>query len=277
MTPTTPVFDADTASFEADVLERSHEVPVVVDFWAAWCGPCRTLGPMLEEAVTARGGEVALAKVDVDANQQLAAAFRVQGIPAVKAFRDGKVVAEFTGAIPRNAIEQFLDGIVPTAADREVAAARALVASDPAAARAHATAALELDPRHPAAALLLAELVLAEEPERALELVKPHRPAPEFEAVATRAELALTGGDAAALAAAVAGDPFDGVARLQLGRLRAADGDYAAAIDLLLQAVRLGGDTREPAREQLVAIFGVLGDDNELVRTARPRLAAALY
>ena len=107
------VKDVDEASFQQEVIERSKEVPVVVDFWAEWCGPCRTLGPAIEQAVAAREGKVELAKVDVDSNQQLAAAFRVQGIPAVKAFVDGHMVDEFTGALPPAQINAFLDKIIP--------------------------------------------------------------------------------------------------------------------------------------------------------------------
>jgi len=107
------VKDVDEASFQQEVIERSKEVPVVVDFWAEWCGPCRTLGPAIEQAVNDRGGKVELAKVDVDANQQLAAAFRVQGIPAVKAFVNGEMVDEFTGALPPAQINAFLDRVIP--------------------------------------------------------------------------------------------------------------------------------------------------------------------
>src|SRR5215208_4534216 len=147
------VKDVDEARFAQDVVERSKEVPVVVDFWAAWCGPCRQLTPALEKATQARDGQVELAKVDVDANQQLAAAFRVQGIPAVKAFKDGKVVNEFTGAIPPPQVEQFFDTLVPSEADRLVAQESESEDS--------LRRALSLDPRHVGATGLAARARLS--------------------------------------------------------------------------------------------------------------------
>jgi len=271
------VIDVDASSWQSAVIDRSHHVPVVVDFWAAWCGPCRTLGPILERAVEARGGEVLLAKLDVDSNQQLAAQFRVQGIPAVKAFRNGQVVAEFVGAQPTSAVERFLDQVVPTIADRAVAEARVLLDTDRAGATQRLRAALESDPGHREAAIMLAEIVVDEDPDQASLLVRPHRPDPAAEAVVVRADLAAAGGDLDGLEARVAADADEAEARIALARLMAAQGAHDRAIDLLLQAVAIGDEHRDEAREQLVGLFTVLGDDSDLVRTARPKLAAALF
>ena len=136
--PVPNVYDVDEADFEERVVERSRELPVVVDFWADWCQPCKQLTPALERAATERAGKVELAKVDVDANPQLQSLFRIQGIPAVKAFRDGRVASEFTGALPPAEVERFFDSLVPSEADE-------LVAGGGEEELRHA---LELDPRH---------------------------------------------------------------------------------------------------------------------------------
>jgi putative thioredoxin len=270
------VIDVTEADFQDAVIARSHEVPVVVDFWAAWCGPCRTLGPLLERGAQQRGGDVILAKLDVDANPRLAQQFRIQGIPAVKAFRDGRVVAEFVGAQPAPQVEAFLDRLVPSAADRHVAQGRRLADQDPATAERAFRAALAEDPDHRAAAIGLAELRVGEDPDEALALVQPHRPAPEAEAVVTRVELGRAGSDPESLRAAVETDPDDADARLQLARALAATGAHAEAIEHLLEVVARGDGSVDEAREQLLGLFGIV-DDPELVAAARRRLANLLF
>ena len=247
--------DVSESDFQQQVIERSKEVPVVVDFWAEWCGPCRTLGPAIEQAVDDRGGKIELAKVDVDSNQQLAASYRVQGIPAVKAFRDGEMVDEFTGALPPAQIEAFLDRIVPSAEDEAARAAigsgderglRDLILSAPA--NAEATAAL--------ARLLLerGESVEAEEVTDRL------------------ADTDLVVGGLNARARLVTSDdaPSEAFAAWDLGQ-------HDAALNLLQQEVE-GADAerRDQLRKVMVGCFTELGPSSELAATYRRRLAQIL-
>jgi putative thioredoxin len=249
--------DVGESSFVAEVVERSRELPVVVDFWAEWCGPCRQLGPALEQAVGARAGKVELAKVDVDSNQSLAASFGVQGIPAVKAFRDGQVVAEFTGAIPPAQIEAFLDRLVPSPAEELVAA------GDEASLR----EALAIDPRHAGAATGLARILLARgETADAVALLEPLGGDFLAEGLLARARLAEADGDpgmATGLAAVF--DAWD-------------SGDHSAALEALQGALATEPDPerRDLIRQVMVGIFTELGADHELAREHRRRLAAAL-
>jgi putative thioredoxin len=244
------IFDVTEADFEQRVVQRSSELPVVVDFWAEWCGPCRTLTPALEKAAAARAGKVELAKLDTDANQRLAAQFGIRGIPAVKAFRDGKVAAEFTGALPPPQVEAFFDKLVPAEAD-ELAAA-----GDEASLR----RALELDPRHGAAKQALGRLLVARgDHQDALDLLEPAAGDFLADGLAARARLVLGGHDELQPAF----EAWDG-------------GDHERALELLEEAVRATSDTdeRDLLRRVMVGIFTELGADNPVAREHRRRLAA---
>jgi putative thioredoxin len=252
------VYDVSEGDFQARVIERSRELPVVVDFWAAWCGPCRTLGPALEQAVARRAGKVELAKVDVDGNQALAAGFGIRGIPAVKAFRDGNLAAEFTGAIPPAQIETFLDGLIPSPAD-ELADA-----DDEASLR----QALELDPGHAEAARKLGRLLIARgELDEARELLESITADFVADGLVARIELET---EAAT----------DGASPATLDRAFAAwdSGDPPGALEALQEAFAASHEreTRDLIRRVMVAIFTELGADDPLAREHRRRLAAAL-
>jgi putative thioredoxin len=253
------VYEVTETDFMQRVVERSHEVPVVVDFWAEWCGPCRTLGPALEAAVAKREGAIELAKLDTDANQGLAASFQIRGIPAVKAFKDGEVVGEFTGAIPPAQIEQFLDQIVPSPADK-------LAESDD---EDSLRQALEIDPRNAVAARKLGRLLLdRDETNEARELLDRFSGDFEAEGLAARARLL----------AAASEDRGDGAGTLARSFDAWDAGDLEAALEDLQTVVGEvdDPDQRDLLRRVMVAIFTELGADHPLAREHRRRLAAAL-
>jgi putative thioredoxin len=239
--------DVTDADFEHQVLERSAELPVLVDFWADWCRPCHMLSPVIENAVAAHEGEIELAKLDVDANPATAARFGVRGLPTVKAFRDGNVVDEFTGAQPAAVVERFIDELVPSEADQ-------LAESDDEAALRKA---LELDPGHAVARRRLGRLLLRRgETDEALELLEDLPGDFVADGLAARARLA--------------GEPeLDAAFEAWDG------GDLAGALEGL-QAALGDPERRDLVRRVMVAIFTELGAEHPLAREYRRRLSAAL-
>jgi putative thioredoxin len=273
--------DVGLADFPQHVLEESKQRPVVVDFWAPWCGPCKSLKPILEKLAAEFGGRFLLAKINSDENQELAARYGVRGIPSVKAFINGEQVDEFSGALPEGEVRAFLDRLIPSQADelrQQAAAARA--AGDIRGALVLLSEASKIDPVHVGVRLDVAEIMLdLNEADEAGRLIKsvPDDADPRVPQMKARLQfMRAAGEDQAALSARVAADENDLEARLKLANLYVAAGQYEAGMDQLLEIVRRDrGFEDDIGRKTLLSVFNLLGG-GELVSRYRRLLASAL-
>lgn len=245
--------DVTTSTFEAEVLQASRSTPVVVDFWAPWCGPCRSLTPILEKVAKDYAGKVKLVKINSDDNQELSAAFDIRSIPNVIAFKDGKAVAQFMGAVPESQVRAFFDKLLPSESELALARAEALLK--------------------------------AGNPDQAHNELAKVRFDPDFEARIAALKQAIayaragkSGPGEAQLKAKLAADPADHEARLALAALYGASQRYREAMDELLESVRRSKDWKDgEARKQLLALFSLAAGQPELVSEYRRKLASTLY
>lgn len=281
MESTSPyIKDITTEDFQQAVLQKSHEVPVVVDFWAEWCGPCRTLGPALEKLTAEAAGDFVLAKVDVDANQELAAQFNVQGIPTVIGFRGGAAVDQFTGALPEPAIKQWLEGLLPSELDKVVEQARdAAIAGNLETAERLFAAVLGEQADHQEAGTGLAALQIASgRHDDALVLLGKLAITDEVERLQSAARLSASRGtDLSEIENRLEAQPDNDAVRIELALALAGRAEYEPALDHMLSVVKGRGTGKDDARMAMLDIFEVLGDGHPLTTTYRRQLASALF
>ena len=285
------VKDTTEAGFLADVIEASKEVPIIVDFWAPWCGPCKTLGPQLEAAVTAAKGKVRMVKVDIDKAQRIASQLRIQSIPTVYAFWQGKPVDAFQGAVPASEVKAFVDRVAALGGDGGLAdaldAAEVMLAEGAAVDAAETFAAILGEDADNAAAyggMVRSYLAMAELDQAEILLnAAPAKMAKSIEIEAARAQLDLArqaakAGPVDLLRAAVALDPADRQARFDLATALHAGGDVDGAVDGLLDLFRLDRDWNDgAAKAQLFTIFGALKPQDPIVLKGRRRLSSMIF
>ena len=286
-----PIKDSSDQSFVADVIEPSRQTPVIVDFWAPWCGPCKTLAPALEKAVRAAKGKVKLVKINIDENPGVAGQLGVRSIPAVYAFDRGRPVDGFQGSVPESQIKLFIDRLTGGAADEDVEALLAqatesLSLGDTGGAAQSYAAVLQLDPENVKAIAGLARAYLAigqtEEAQQLLEMVPPEKVKdPEIAGVRAALELAANAPDTSeltALSQKLTANPDDHDTRFELANALAARGDLADAVDHLIAILKAERDWNDDAaRKQLLKVFEAAGPASDVAKQGRRKLSALLF
>ncbi len=283
--------DSDTQNFMTDVIEASQEVPVIVDFWAPWCGPCKQLGPVIEKVVKAAQGKVKLVKVNIDDSPEIAQQLRIQSIPAVFAFHQGQPVDAFVGAQPESQIKAFVEklagGIGPSPVDEALEAAQAALDGGEVAAAGNLFGqVVQADPGNPEAIGGLARCYILNQDldhaRQTLDLTpeehKEHAAIVAAQSALALAEQASNAGDPTELRQAVEADPANHQARYDLAIALMGNGDNEGAIDQLLEILKKGADWNEgAAKTQLLKIFEALGPTDDLTKSGRRRLSAILF
>jgi putative thioredoxin len=281
------VIDVTESDFETDIIERSRLMPVIVDFWAEWCEPCRTLGPILEKLVKEKAGVFVLAKINVEEAQQLAGAFGIESIPAVRVIKDGELVNGFNGLLPAAQIVEFLDQIVPSESENLMKAMAEKETTNPKEAEAFYRKLILEDPGHEHALVSLARtLVHQHKDEEAQQILGKLGVVGEVGAEAerlrriidVRKEGGASGGDESALRKKVAAEPENAKARYELGSLLAKQERYPEALEMLLSAAELDRELgRNEVRELMVKIWEIIGIRSDLADATRDKLRSLLY
>lgn len=285
--PNSPwIKDSTTATFEVDVIKKSFEVPVVVDFWAPWCQPCKQLAPVLEKLADEYAGKFLLVKVNIEAEQQIAMAFQIQSIPLVVAFREGQLVNEFAGVLPESQLRQWLETFLPSAAQMAMMAGMKLEESDPAGAEAKYREALNLEPKADALKIALARVILAqnrdEEASRILaQLEERGFLEPEAQAIKDELEVRMAAAESGGVEEArrtAAANPNDLSLQIALADALAVAGKHTEALELCLSLIaRDKAGIGPQAKDAMVKILGLLGTSSELASEYRRKLATAWY
>jgi putative thioredoxin len=279
------IVDVTDETFEQEVVRRSYEKPVVIDFWAEWCEPCRALKPLLEQAINERRGLIVLARINVDQAQAVAHHFELKAIPFVVAVRNGRALLQFEGVLPLEHLRRFLDEISPSESEMLVAQAKELEDGQPEKAEALYRKSLEKDPTMEAARVGLARVLIAQNKEEGAQLLESLSTEGEFgaEVQQLKSQLALqktlgTTGDIATLQKQVEAEPKNAELRCNLGQALAAAGKYPEALAMLLSAAELDPAlAASKVREAMVQIFYAVGPSSALANDYRSKLARLLY